>query len=408
MTGFSVGGNDYLAKPIVKDELLTRIGFHFKLAQSIQKLAAAERHYHSIFDNAIEGIVQMTLNGKIVSVNPALLEMLGYESLEDFEQTVTDYDSHLFVDPKKGQEALSLLNKEGKLREFEIKCYRKDRKVIDVSINAHLVKSDKQSGEFIEGIVDDITDKAQAVKLKLAKEAAELANRIKSEFLANMSHELRTPMQGILGFAKLGISKIELINKVKLKLYLQEIVKSGTGLLKLLDELLDLSKLESGKADYHFERRNLSDSVHSIMTELGPLSQQKSLEIEFQAPDFDDTALIDPFKIDQVVRNLLSNAIKFSEPKGLIRIAIEEQASSLTFAMSDNGLGIPDEELEAIFDKFAQSSKTKNGAGGTGLGLAISKRIIEDHQGKIWAENNPAGGAVLKFTLPRRREFPMN
>ncbi len=401
MTGYSVEANDYLSKPIVKDELLTRIGFHIKLSRSISDLMLAEQKYRSIFENAVEGIFLVSLEGKLISANPAFLSTLGYDSIEDFEKQVIDFDKQFFVDPEQRINGLKELLDGNNIEQHEIQCYRKDDTVIDLSFNAHAVRDENKNILYVEGMFEDITQKKQAVKLKTAKEAAELANRIKSEFLANMSHELRTPMQGILGFAKLGISKLERISKEKLLLYLKEIVKSGTSLLNLLDELLDLSKLESGKAQFKFEKHDLSELTNNVILELSSLSRNKGIIVDFQKPGFPDDLVIDAYKINQVIRNLLSNAIKFTAEQGFIKIDIEERHNQIMFSMYDDGLGIPESELEAIFDKFAQSSKTKNGAGGTGLGLAISKEIILAHQGEIWAENNPEGGAIMRFTIPK-------
>ena len=408
MTGYSVDANDYLTKPIVKDELLTRIGFHIKLSRSITDLVLAEQKYRSIFENAVEGIFLVSLEGKLISANPAFLNILGYESIEDFEKHVVDFDKQFFVDPEQRVNGLGELLDGRDIQQYEIQCFRKDGTIMDLSFNAHAVRDENKNILYVEGIFEDITQKKQAVKLKTAKEAAELANRIKSEFLANMSHELRTPMQGILGFAKLGISKLERISKDKLQLYLKEIVKSGTSLLNLLDELLDLSKLESGKAQFKFEKHDLSELADNVILELSSLSRDKRILVDFQKPDFSDVVVVDAYKINQVIRNLLSNAIKFTAEQGFIRIEIEDRDQQIMFSMYDDGLGIPEAELEAIFDKFAQSSKTKNGAGGTGLGLAISKEIILAHQGEIWAENNPEGGAIMRFIIPKNLDPTRN
>lgn len=408
MTGFSVGGNDYLTKPIIKDELLTRIGFHVKLSQSISMLALAEQKYRSIFENAVEGIFLISLDGQLVTANPAFLKILGYESIKDFETSITDFDKQLFLDPHQKQSGWETLKQQGTLNQFELTCYRKDGSVIDLSVSAHAVKSQQMRIQYVEGIVEDVTAKKQAAKLKMAKEAAEMANRIKSEFLANMSHELRTPMQGILGFAKLGVSKMEKISREKLSGYLKEIIKSGTSLLRLLDELLDLSKLEAGRADFRFQKHSLSESINAVMGELESLSFEKELRIDFNRPGFNDLAMFDSYKIGQVIRNLLSNAIKFSQPEGSIAIKIENDEQYFMVSIADEGPGVPEDELESIFDKFSQSSKTKNGSGGTGLGLAICKQIIEGHHGSIWAESPPQGGAIFRFTLPKKLEITKN
>jgi len=232
---------------------------------------------------------------------------------------------------------------------------------------------------------------------------AEKANEVKSEFLANISHELRTPLQGILGFAKLGIHKFKILTEEKKILYYQEIHDSGSRLLTLLNNLLDLSRLEARKAEFNCKPKKLSELVDNIINELSAIINEKNLEINFENPKLDDTVTIDSEKIEQVIRNLLGNAIKFTNNHGKVKIDIEPHDSKIQFTISDNGIGIPKQEFESIFDPFVQSSENKNGSGGTGLGLAICQEIIEGHKGTIWTEQNMDGGAVFKFQIPREK-----
>lgn len=229
---------------------------------------------------------------------------------------------------------------------------------------------------------------------------AEEANQAKSEFLSNISHELRTPMQGILGFAKLGIARFHNLPDEKKIQYYQEIHSSGSRLLNLLNNLLDLSRLESGTTDFHFVPEKLGNITDIAIRELLPLITEKHLNVSFEKPDVGDTASIDVDKILQVVINLLGNAVKFTDQNGEIDICITKENSEILFQVADNGIGIPENEIEGIFDPFVQSSKNRNGSGGTGLGLAICREIIEGHRGKIWVEQNQAEGAVFKFRIP--------
>lgn len=240
--------------------------------------------------------------------------------------------------------------------------------------------------------------------LKKAKIQADFANHAKSEFLANMSHELRTPLHGILSFAKFGEKKTVPGGKFEhasLYDYFFEIQSSGQRLLVLLNDLLDLSKLESGKMQYSFKKDTLNPLVETAIKELSALTKEKSIYIDLQKPDFLTIAVFDVNKIMQVITNLLTNAIKFSQPGKDIEIYFEDGPDFIIVSVMDHGVGIPTDELESVFSKFIQSTQTNTGAGGTGLGLAISKQIITDHQGKIWAENNPDGGVIFKFQLPK-------
>ncbi len=239
---------------------------------------------------------------------------------------------------------------------------------------------------------------------RAAEKRAEQANRMKTEFLANMSHEMRTPLHGILGYAKFGRDRAHKASPQKLEEYFSQITVSGKRLLLLVNDLLDLAKLESGKMQYEFKEYDMSNAIARIISELKGLAEEKQLEI-CQSATTPMVALFDRNKINQVLHNLLANAIKFSPPGAVISVNCREimldDMDCLIITVQDQGIGIPDGEQEQIFDKFIQSSKTTTGAGGTGLGLSICKKIMEDHGGRIWADNNPEGGTTFSFTLPK-------
>jgi signal transduction histidine kinase len=236
----------------------------------------------------------------------------------------------------------------------------------------------------------------------LAKKA-DAANQAKSEFLANMSHELRTPLHGILSFASFGIKKYATSKPERLLDYFNRIRQSGKTLLELLNDLLDLAKLESGKAVFVFKPTDLVMLIKSVMDEFDALLSERDLTIRREVVECVSQITIDADKIKQVLRNLLNNAVKFSPKGGIIDIIIRSLENSVKVSVRDQGPGIPQNELEAVFDKFVQSSKTKTGAGGTGLGLAICHEIIVAHKGRIWAENRPRGGAIFSFEIPLLR-----
>ena len=242
---------------------------------------------------------------------------------------------------------------------------------------------------------------------KRAKEEAEQANQFKSEFLANISHELRNPMHQILSYSKYGIDKIGK-PKEKLLHYFNQSRTAAERLMALLNDLLDLSKMESGRMVYKMEPNNVYQIITEAVSETIPAIEAKNLHLNVVDPPVSTKINCDAFKIGQVVRNLLSNAIKFTLEDECIEIRFKksiiesqnESIQALEIAVCDQGIGIPEKELTSVFDKFTQSSKTKTGAGGTGLGLAICQEIIKAHGGRIWAENNPEGGVTFRFTLP--------
>jgi signal transduction histidine kinase len=243
--------------------------------------------------------------------------------------------------------------------------------------------------------------------LIFAKDEAEQANAAKSEFLANMSHELRPPMHAIISYSQMGIERVNSAEKDKLLKFYESINRSGKRLLHLLNDLLDLSKFEAGRMNLNLEKQNIRKTIDDVVTEFGSLLRAKNITIQHNTQTENLECSYDSVRISQVIMNLLSNAIKFSSNDSVININYSDknilsddvEIAGLQISIQDSGLGIPDGELETIFDKFVQSSKTKTGSGGTGLGLAICKEIIYAHKGTIWAENVKDGGAKFSFVL---------
>jgi signal transduction histidine kinase len=243
-------------------------------------------------------------------------------------------------------------------------------------------------------------------ELNAAKEQADQANQAKTSLLMNMSHEFRTPMHAILNYTNMGLKKLESAEREKLKKYLTNIQHSGLRLLELLNVLLDLAKLESGKLELRPSRGDLTQIIRQSQAEVGSLFEAKQLELIVECQCRDTCAFFDKERLMQVFINLFSNAIKFSPRESTIQVTIAdsdlpERGPAFHCTVSDNGVGIPEAELEKIFDKFTQSSKTNTGAGGSGLGLAICREIIHLHGGVIWAAASPSGGASIHFVIPK-------
>lgn len=263
----------------------------------------------------------------------------------------------------------------------------------------------------LEALVEERT-----TELSNAKNEAEAASLAKSEFLANMSHELRTPMHAILSYAVMGERKVETAPPEKLARYFTRINTAGSRLLALVNDLLDLSKQEAGQMEYFFKTVSVETIASQIIDEQIGLASEKKIRLILKNNCTDSQAECDAERLGQVMRNLLNNAIKFSPSDSNITLTIDpamvisgrresdrHQVPALCISVHDEGLGLPDDELESVFDKFIQSSKTKTGAGGTGLGLTICKEIIAAHQGTITARNNTASGASFVATIPIRQ-----
>lgn len=280
----------------------------------------------------------------------------------------------------------------------------------DNKLRKNVAELDVAHGEVTTAKNDlEIKVEERTSELTRAMEEAKSSERAKSTFLANMSHELRTPLHGILSFAGFGISKVGSVSEERIKKYFSQIDASGTRLKVLLDDLLDLSKLEAGKMELNISRVNLPKLIEECVAEQYALLSSHELEVDLDfAVDFPPVAC-DRNRMGQVIMNILGNAIKFSPDSGHIKITGvrtqldaegESSIDAVQISIADQGTGIPEEELETIFKKFVQSESNEYSSGGTGLGLAITRELIHAHQGHIWADNAEDGGAVFHFVLP--------
>jgi PAS domain S-box-containing protein len=240
----------------------------------------------------------------------------------------------------------------------------------------------------------------QTGELRTAKEEAERANAAKSEFLANMSHELRTPLHCILSFARFGVRGKGSLDPAKALGYFQRIEASGSTLLSLLNNLLDLSKLEAEAVTLSRERVELQLLVMEVAEECAALARDKGLGIRLPVSESSTSVDADRARLAQVLRNLLSNSVKFTPQNGTIHVDIDVNDDWAVVVIRDSGPGIPDDECETVFDKFVQSKRTNSGAGGTGLGLSICREIMLLHGGSVRAVPTHGQGALLELKIP--------
>jgi signal transduction histidine kinase len=241
-------------------------------------------------------------------------------------------------------------------------------------------------------------------ELQQAKAAAEAANRAKSEFLANMSHELRTPLHAIIGYSDLVYEEVKSLEQEDLLQDFEHIQEAGAHLLTLIDDILDLAKIEDAQLDLNTIAFNLRDSLRDSLQELIVRAQQKGLELLHEvASEVPDTLVGDPERLRQIMLNLVGNAIKFTERGKVVvhaKMASQaEEAVCLHFSISDTGIGIPAEKQQAIFEAFTQADgSTTRRYGGAGLGLTLSARLVELMGGRIWVESTLGQGSMFQFT----------
>ncbi len=372
--------------------------------EAVAALMEREKRYRNLIENSLLGIM-IHQDSKPLFVNHTWAAIHGYTIEEvlamdsciplimpDDQACVLDYyQAHL-----QGEETPDV---------YEYRGIRKDGS--EVWLDNRSMSVNWAGGTAIQTTIYDISERKQAeAALKEAKEAAENANRAKSTFLANMSHELRTPLHVMLSCAGLGLKRLDTATADKLRTYFQHIHRNGETLLRLLNDLLDLAKLEAGKMVFDFEPYGLDHLLSAVTEDFQPLLSERQLILRYVPLVSSRQVLIDPDRILQVLRNLLSNAIKYSPEQGVITMSLVQKGSDMVVTVRDQGIGIPEDELDAIFDKFVQSSHTNSGAGGTGLGLAVCHEIIAAHGGRIWADNGLEGGAVFTFTIPLVNSSP--
>jgi signal transduction histidine kinase len=265
------------------------------------------------------------------------------------------------------------------------------------------------SNETIELLRTFATQSALAIQnarlfheIEVKSRELEAASQHKSEFLANMSHELRTPLNAIIGFSEvLGERLFGDLNE-KQEEYLRDIHASGQHLLSLINDILDLSKIEAGRMELELTDFHLPAALDNALTLIRERAGRRGIALHMTTDERLEYVRADERKIKQVLLNLLSNAIKFTPEGGRIEVRAKQVAGSVEIAVSDTGVGIAPEDQEAIFEEFRQVGTAAKKVEGTGLGLALSRRFIELHGGRIWVQSEPGAGSTFTFTLPRR------
>jgi PAS domain S-box-containing protein len=397
--------NAHAAELMVK---LEEVNNDLKIEIEKRKLAEessqeSEKRYKTLYESSLDAIMILAPpSWKFIAGNGAAVKMFGAKDEKEFISTgpwdvSPEYQPDGQLSSEKASKMIKKAMKEG-FNYFEWQHKRLDGNEFFASVL--LTRIELNGEQLLLGAVRNITKIKQTEEyLREAKEAAEEANKMKSQFLANTSHELRTPLHGILSFCRFGIKEYATAKPEALLDYFQTIEESAKTLLNLLNDLLDLAKLEAGKMKFEYLLADLNILCEQVIDEFRSVFLERDLTIHSEC-SVGEKISVDAEKIKQVLRNLISNASKFSPEGSSINICMHERGDIVLVTVCDQGPGVPEDELETVFEKFVQSSKTRTGAGGTGLGLAICREIITAHKGRIWAENGPEGGAVFSFEIP--------
>ena len=393
-----------------------------ELADKSFRVKLSEKKYRSIFEHSAEGIFQSSPTGTFLTVNPALVSMLGYSSEEELKKV--DIPSSIFFTPTDRDKLITLLQHKGEVSNYRLALRRKDGSRIIVRIEDRMIRDENDEKIFFEGSISDITEQArleeEQLKIReelefekmksdqLAREAVK-SSEIKSQFLANMSHEIRTPINGVIGFLTL-IESGSYKDKEELQDFITTARSSADALLDLVNDILDFSKIEAGKMELEEIRFSFQKVINDALSIVAPRANEKGLrivlEIDRHLPSF---LLGDSTRLRQIFLNLLSNAVKFTS-KGDIKITVKSEKIGnekvkILSSVQDSGVGIPEEKIVQLFKPFSQvdGSYTRK-FGGTGLGLVICKELANMMNGSIWVESELQKGSVFSFTCVLKYE----
>jgi PAS domain S-box-containing protein len=357
----------------------------------------AESRYKGIFDNALEGIYQSSTDGKLITANKTLLHMLGYESLEEFQ--MLEISQSVYVDSNDRKAFQTIMDKDGRIIDYEIKLRRKDGSEIVVLENSRAVTDMEGNVQYYEGIIQDIT------KRKEAENSIRSLNAQKDKFLSIISHDLRAPFNSILGFTEMLLDDTAEFTPEERKEFLVYIKQAAEQQLSLVNNLLDWSRLETGRMKFEPAPVNLKDLVDRSIVSLLGNAMRKEINLFSNIPE-DIIANVDESITSQLFGNLLSNALKFTPQHGKVWVDfIEIKDDFVKLAVRDTGVGIPPEDFSKLFRIDTKYySRGTQGEEGSGLGLALCAEIVQKHNGKIEVQSEQNKGTSFIFTLPAIRK----
>jgi PAS domain S-box-containing protein len=370
-----------------------------------------ETRFRELLKAAPDAIIEIDPDGRIVLLNLVTEKMFGYSRDELLGKTVeilvpeavraghVRYRGGYWHNPTTRPMGSGLV----------LEGCRRDGSRFPVEISLSPVRSEE--GLRITAVIRDTSERKRAEdqlralrenytrELELRNREVERANQLKSEFLASMSHELRTPLHTVIGFAELLGEELEGPLNEKQKRFINHIHKDSMHLLELINDILDLSKVEAGRLRIEREVFDVAQSVEEALASIRPGATAKSIDIDADIA-VSTAILADRVRFKQILYNLLSNAVKFTPERGKIRVEAQLRDEFVEISVTDSGIGISQEQQEAIFDKFYQVGATTKGVReGTGLGLAITKALVENHGGRIWVNSELGKGSCFTFTI---------
>ena len=370
-------------------------------------LSEAEKKYRTIVENAAGGIYQLTPEGQYLSANPAMARILGYSNAYDILKDIKNAHQQLYVDQRSRAEFLQELRSQGLVKNAEAQVRRKDGEIIWVNENARAVKDDEGNILYFEGSIEDVTQRKESeIMLREAKMQSDLANRAKSEFLANMSHELRTPLNAIIGFSE--IIKDEVFGPVGQRQYWEyanDIFSSGRHLLKIINDILDVARIDAGERQLNEAVVHLDKVANNCLDLVGPRAESNNMIVTNLLTGTVPPVIGEEIAIKQMLMNILSNAVKFTPAGGRITLGHEIDAEgALRLSVTDTGVGLTEEEIEKALSPFGQIDSTLSRAtSGAGLGLTLVNSLITLHGGQLEIFSQKGIGTTVTLVFPAQR-----
>lgn len=392
--------------------ILAVLSFVLSLLQRVaentrKRVTAGEASYRAFFDHAVEGIFRTTPEGHYLSANQALADIYGYSAPEELVTGLTDISAQLYVEPGRRDEFRTLMQANDLVTNFISEIYHRSGRRIWISENARAVRDWSGALLCYEGTVEDVTEKFEQDRaLRAALRQAEIANKMKAAFLAAMSHELKTPLNAVLGFSE--IIRDEVLGPIGHEAYREyagDIHKSGTRLLSVINDVLDVSRLEGGLVTIEARSENMLDVAEAAI-KLVPTHDQRRIEIAVPA---DMPSLqVDPRRLAQALGNLLANALKFTPEAGKVCLTARLQpGGGVHLLVEDTGIGMAEETIAAALEPFRQlDGSLARRFEGAGLGLSIAKALAELHGGALSVKSAAGEGTTVTIALPAGRVGP--